>query len=125
MSTRYFYRWLCFTVGSSYLCQLYKNFFIYIFSIIVISTYIALAFKERFKGYHRNPISRYKFRMIYDFVSIVAVSCSLLTIEIFCFDKNDGFHYLLYLLHILPLLPIIINTVLVDNANIKKSDDNP
>lgn len=122
MSTRNFYMWLCFTVSGSYLCQLYKNVFIEIISVVLISICVAQVFRERLKGYHANPISHYKFRMVYDFVSIVASSCSLLIIGIFFLDKNDGVHFLLYLLHIVPLLPIIINTMLVNRTNSKQPD---
>ena len=120
MSTRFFYIWICVTVSGSYLCQLYKSFFINIVSVFVVSASVALLFMERLKGYRANPIAHYKFRMIYDLVLIVVVSCSLLFIGIFCFDKSYGFYYLLYLLHIIPLLPIIIHTVLINKNSIKK-----
>lgn len=109
--------WLCLTIVCSYLCQNYKNVFIFAVSIITVSGSIVLFFVNRKKSYYKKHVLHYKLMLTYEIIAMLASSCILIFIGIFYLKKNDGVYFWIYFLGGIPLIPIIINSSWINAKN--------
>ena len=119
MSNRFLFMWWLFSLFCASLCQYYKNTLIIMICVSIIVGSIIVFLFNRVKDYRKKSILKYKIILSYEIITMTIVSCSLMILGIFCFDKDDGVYYWVYLLHLLPLIPIIINTAWINTKNKK------
>lgn len=119
MSNRFLFVWWVFSLIGASLCQYYKNILIVLISVSVIIGSVIVFLLNRIKDYHKKSVLKYKSILIYEIITMIIVSFSLMKIGIFDFNKDDGVYFWVYFLHFLPLLPIIINTAWINSKNKK------
>ena len=119
MSNRFLFVWWLFLVLFASLCQYHKNTLIVLISVSVIISSIIVFLLNRIKDYRKKSVLKYKPILIYEIITMIIVSFSLMKIEIFDFDKDDGVYYWVYFLHFLPILPITINTAWINSKSKK------
>ena len=114
MTNRYLFIWLYTLVITTSLCQHQKNVFIIIASIIATIGCIVAFFLNRVRSYAKKRVPHHKLMIFYEMFAIISVTCCLMILTVFFWNKNDGVYVFIYLALSLPIIPIMINTVRVN-----------